>query len=73
MILRDSKLRHTDEQDVHSDVQGAGCRSYRQKYGELFAALQQGTVDGQENLPMFIVSARVQEVQKFMTFMECFL
>ena len=36
-------------------------------FGELFAALQQGTVDGQENPPDVIVSARVQEVQKFMT------
>jgi len=36
-------------------------------FGELFAALQQGTVDGQENPPDVIASARLQEVQKFMT------
>jgi len=36
-------------------------------FGELFAALQQGTVDGQENPPDVIASARVQEVQKYMT------
>lgn len=36
-------------------------------FGELFAALQQGTVDGQENPADVIASARVQEVQKYMT------
>lgn len=36
-------------------------------FGELFAALQQGTVDGQENPPDVIASARLQEAQKFMT------
>lgn len=36
-------------------------------FGELFAALQQGTVDGQENPPDVIASARIQEVQKYMT------
>ena len=36
-------------------------------FGELFAALQQGTADGQENPPDVIASARVQEVQKYMT------
>ncbi|PIE54491.1 MAG: C4-dicarboxylate ABC transporter substrate-binding protein [Dethiosulfovibrio peptidovorans] len=36
-------------------------------FGELFAALQQGTVDGQENPPDVIVSARIQEVQRYMT------
>ena len=36
-------------------------------FGELFAALQQGTVDGQENPPDVIASARVQEVQKYIT------
>lgn len=36
-------------------------------FGELFAALQQGTVDGQENPPDVIASARVQEVQKYLT------
>ncbi|MCF7936756.1 MAG: DctP family TRAP transporter solute-binding subunit [Synergistales bacterium] len=36
-------------------------------FGELFAALQQGTADGQENPPDVIASARVQEVQKYMS------
>jgi len=36
-------------------------------FGELFAALQQGTVDGQENPPDVIASAKVEEVQKYMT------
>lgn len=36
-------------------------------FGELFAALQQGTADGQENPPDVIASAKVQEVQKYMT------
>ncbi len=36
-------------------------------FGELFAALQQGTADGQENPPDVIDSARIDEVQKYMT------
>ena len=36
-------------------------------FGELFAALQQGTADGQENPLDVIASARVQEVQKYLT------
>ncbi|MFO7887280.1 MAG: DctP family TRAP transporter solute-binding subunit [Eubacteriales bacterium] len=36
-------------------------------FGELFAALQQGTVDGQENPPDVIASAKIQEVQDYMT------
>jgi tripartite ATP-independent transporter DctP family solute receptor len=36
-------------------------------FGELFAALQQGTVDGQENPPDVIDSAKIDEVQKYMT------
>lgn len=36
-------------------------------FGELFAALQQGTVDGQENPPDLIASSRVDDVQKYIT------
>ncbi|MBN2285116.1 MAG: DctP family TRAP transporter solute-binding subunit [Tissierellales bacterium] len=36
-------------------------------FGELFAALQQRTVDGQENPPDVIASAKIQEAQKYMT------
>ncbi len=36
-------------------------------FGELFAALQQGTVDGQENPPDVIASAKIEEVQDYMT------
>lgn len=36
-------------------------------FGELFAALQQGTVDGQENPPDVIASAKIEEAQKYMT------
>jgi TRAP-type C4-dicarboxylate transport system substrate-binding protein len=36
-------------------------------FPELFTALQQGTVDGQENPITVIVSARFSEVQKFLS------
>ena len=36
-------------------------------FGELFAALQQGTADGQENPPDLIASSRVDDVQKYIT------
>lgn len=34
-------------------------------YSELYTALQQGVVDGQENGPVQIVDARIEEVQKY--------
>jgi tripartite ATP-independent transporter DctP family solute receptor len=36
-------------------------------YGEVFTALQQGTIDGQENAVINIYPARLQEVQKYMS------
>jgi tripartite ATP-independent transporter DctP family solute receptor len=36
-------------------------------YGEVYTALQQGTIDGQENAVINIYPARLQEVQKHMT------
>src|SRR3546814_3020306 len=36
-------------------------------FPELFTALQQGTVDGQENPITVIVSARFSDVQKFLS------
>ncbi len=34
-------------------------------YSELYTALQQGTVDGQENAPAQVVDAKIHEVQKY--------
>lgn len=36
-------------------------------YGEVYTALQQGTIDGQENAVINIYPARLQEVQKYMS------
>jgi len=36
-------------------------------FGELYSALQQGVVDGQENPPSVIYDMRFQEVQKYLT------
>lgn len=49
------------------DELGAGSASI--PFGELYTALQQGTVDGQENTFSNIESKKFDEVQKYMTIM----
>ena len=41
-------------------------------WGEIFSALQQGTVDGQENPLAIILTAKVYEVQKYITMIDLF-
>lgn len=44
-----------------------GANPTPMSFGEVFTALQQGTVDGQDNAATLTVSARFYEVQKFYT------
>lgn len=44
-----------------------GANPLTMNYSEVFTALQQGTIDGQENPLDTIASAKFQEVQKFLT------
>ena len=41
-------------------------------WGEIFSARQQGTVDGQENPLAIILTAKVYEVQKYITMIDLF-
>jgi len=47
--------------------QALGADPTQMSFGEVFTALQQGAIDGQENPYDTIRSAKVQEVQKYMT------
>lgn len=65
--LKDLKIRVPTIKMFIALFKALGADPTSINFGELFAALQQGTVDGQENPPDVIASARLQEVQKFMT------
>lgn len=58
----------TMENKIHmATFQAVGAHPTPMAFPELFTALQQGTVDGQENPITVIVSARFSEVQKFLS------
>ncbi len=68
--VRGMKLR-TMENEVHIAAWKAiGANPTPMAFSELFTALQQGTIDGQENPFTGIESAKLQEVQKYMTVTE---
>ena len=65
--VKNMKIR-TMENDVHLAAWRAfGANPTPMAYTELFTALQQGTVDGQENPLGLIDSSRFYEVQKFVS------
>lgn len=65
--LRGLKLR-TMENPVHVQAyKGFGIIPTPMAFTEVFTALQQGTVDGQENPLSVIVSAKFDQVQKYLT------
>lgn len=61
------KIRIPTNKMFISQFKSLGADPTSINFGELFAALQQGTADGQENPPDVISSARIQEVQKYIT------
>lgn len=61
------KMR-TQSAQIYMDMMDAlGATATPIPYGELYSALQQGTVDGQENPIGNIYSAKLYEVQKYIT------
>jgi tripartite ATP-independent transporter DctP family solute receptor len=65
--LRGLKMR-TMENPVHIQAyKGFGIIPTPMAFGEVFTALQQGTVDGQENPLSVISSNKFDQVQKYMT------
>jgi tripartite ATP-independent transporter DctP family solute receptor len=61
------KIR-TMQTPIHLDVfRALGANPTPMAYSELFSALQQGVVDGQENPVMTIYTAKFYEIQKYLT------
>lgn len=65
--LKGLKIR-TMENDIHMDTyKQYGANPTPMAWSEIFTALQQGTVDGQENPLAIIETAKVYEVQKYIS------
>lgn len=65
--LKGMKIR-TMENDIHMDAyKQYGANPTPMAWSEIFTALQQGTVDGQENPLAIIETAKVYEVQKYIS------
>ena len=70
--LAGMKIR-TMENPVHmATYEALGATPTAMAWGEIFSALQQGTVDGQENPIAIIYTARVHEVQKYCSMIDLF-
>ncbi|MCI8854636.1 MAG: DctP family TRAP transporter solute-binding subunit [Lachnospiraceae bacterium] len=70
--LKGMKIR-TMENNVHiATYEALGATATPMAWGEIFTALQQGTVDGQENPIAIIESAKVYEVQKYCSLIDLF-
>ncbi|MBO8163599.1 MAG: DctP family TRAP transporter solute-binding subunit [Brevibacillus sp.] len=65
--LKGLKIR-TMENDIHMDAFNAlGAQPTPMSFTELFTALQQGVIDGEENPVPIIMTSRFYEVQKYLT------
>lgn len=65
--LKGIKIR-TMENPIHMDIfRSLGANPTPMAWGELFLALQQGTVDAQENPLIIIYTSKYPEVQKYLT------
>lgn len=70
--LKGMKIR-TMENNVHMATYNAlGATATPMAWSEIFTALQQGTVDGQENPIAIIESAKVYEVQRYVSMIDLF-
>lgn len=65
--LKSLKLRVVPSQSLRMFFEKAGSQVVILPFPELFTALQQGTVDGQENGVILLHQARFFEAQKFVT------
>jgi C4-dicarboxylate-binding protein DctP len=54
------------EPDVDADVEALGAQPVPMGWGEVYAGLQNGVIDGQENALAAVISNRIYEVQKYM-------
>ena len=66
------KIRVMESEVMISTINAFGASAIPMAFGELYSALQQGVVDGQENPMNLIESQRFYEVQKFLSQTEHF-
>ncbi len=64
--LKGAKLRCPDQPLYVETVKAMGANPTPMAFSEVYLALQQGTVDGQENPPTTIVNMKFYEVQKYL-------
>lgn len=65
--LRGIKIRTPKDPERVKLFHAFGANAMSMPFGELFTALRQGAIDGQENPLAQIVSARLYEVQKYLS------
>lgn len=65
--LKNLKLRVPGSSGIKGFFEAAGAQAVTMPFPELFTALQQGTVDGQDNGASITYNSRLFEAQKFMT------
>lgn len=65
--LKGLKMRCMSNQVYIKMFEALGANATPMSWSELFTALQQGTVDGQENPASLIYEAKFQEVQKYIS------
>jgi len=65
--LKGLKLRVPGSAGIKGFFEAAGAQAVAMPFPELFTALQQGTVDGQDNGASITYNSRLFEAQKFMT------
>lgn len=70
--LAGMKIRVMESEVMIATINGFGASAIPMAFGELYSALQQGVVDGQENPMNLIESQRFYEVQKYLSQTEHF-
>ncbi|HQQ69182.1 MAG TPA: TRAP transporter substrate-binding protein, partial [Alicycliphilus sp.] len=65
--LKGLKVRVPGSASIRSFFEAAGAQAVTMPFSNLFVALQQGTVDGQDNGASLTYSSRLFEAQKYMT------
>jgi TRAP-type transport system periplasmic protein len=66
--LKGLKLRTPPDATTIDIMQALGASAQQIKFSELYVALQQGVVDGQENPLMNVHSSKLYEVQKYISY-----
>lgn len=65
--IKNLKMRVMESEVMISTINAFGASAIPMAFGELYTALQQGVVDGQDNPYNLIYSNRIYEVQKYLS------